>query len=229
MESNCSKLRLARACRAINQQRAKVKVQQAIVDEQRAEIERLSAELDLRNDFVKDIPFRQFRPDPGLQLAVPPTQPPNDVRHQLLNEINWRMDQAPRAPRHSNQMCDFAYGFLAISPKLFAWASNIFPFPSDITVLGRAKTETIYVEKALGQKGQIPLSRYLQDYRVSERIPPGEMVPASLTFDATPISSTAIGKFHAQSNFAFMLLPLNHRLLDRVIKSVKHCQGHIDQ
>jgi hypothetical protein len=141
-------------------------------------------------------------------------------------------------------MCDFTYGFLAIILKSFAWASNVFPLPSDITVLERAKTETIYVEKALGQTGQIPLSRYLQylqyiqyiqylqylqDYHVSERIPPGEMVPVWLDFDATPVSSTVIEKFHAQSNFAFMLLPLNHRLLDRVIKSVKHCQGHIDQ
>jgi hypothetical protein len=126
-------------------------------------------------------------------------------------------------------MCDFAYGFLAILPKSFAWASNVFRLPSDTTALEHAKTETIYVEKALSQKEQIPLLRYLQDYRVSERIPPGEIVQACLAFDATPVSSTAIGKFHAQSNFTFMLLTLNHGIQDRVIKSLKHRQSHIDQ
>jgi hypothetical protein len=126
-------------------------------------------------------------------------------------------------------MCDFAYGFLAISLKSFASASNVFPFPSDITVLERAKTEMIYVEKALGQKWQIPLSRYRQNYRVSERIPPREMVPACLAFDPTPVSSTALGKFHTQSNFTFMLLPLNHEFPDCAINSVNHCHGHIDQ
>jgi hypothetical protein len=77
-ESNYGRLRLARACRAINQQRTKTEAQQAIIDEQRAEIKRLSAELDFPNDFVKDIPFRQSRPDPGLKRVVPATRPPND-------------------------------------------------------------------------------------------------------------------------------------------------------
>jgi hypothetical protein len=69
---------------------------------------------------------------------------------------------------------------------------------------------------------------YPQDYRVSEGIPPWEMVPTCFAFDATPVNSTAIGKFHAQSNFTFMP-PLNYPLPDGVIKYVKHCQGHIDQ
>jgi hypothetical protein len=228
-KSKCGRLMFARACRAINQQQAKIEVQQDIIDEQQAETERLSAELDFRNNFVKNIPFCQSRPGPGLKQAVAPTQQPNDVRHQLPNEINTLMDQAPPARRYSNQMCDFAYDFLAISPKSFAWASNVFPFPSNTTVLESPKTETISVEKALGEQGQIPSSRYRNDYRVSEGIPPGEMVPVCLAFDATPISSTVIGKFHAQSNFELMLLSLNHRLPDRVIKSVKHVQGHIDQ
>jgi hypothetical protein len=126
-------------------------------------------------------------------------------------------------------MYDFADGFLAISPKSFAWASHVFPFSSDTTGPERAKTETIYFEKALGQKAKIPFSRYLEDYRVRERIAPEEMVPAYLAFGAISVSSTAIGKFHAHSNFPFMLLPLNHRLPDHVILSVRHCQGHIDQ
>jgi hypothetical protein len=62
-EPNCGRLRLGRACRASSQQRAEIEVQQSIIDEERGEIGRLEAELDLRNDFVKNIPFRQSRPD----------------------------------------------------------------------------------------------------------------------------------------------------------------------
>jgi hypothetical protein len=61
----------------------------------------------------------------------------------------WLMDQAPRARRYSNQMRDFAYAFLAISPKSFARASNVFPVPSDTTVLERARRPRQFTLKRL--------------------------------------------------------------------------------
>jgi hypothetical protein len=55
------------------------------------------------------------------------------------------------------------------------------------------------------------------------------MVPATLAFDATPVSSTGVSQpWKTGSNFIFMLLPLDSRLPDAVLKFVKHPQGHVD-
>jgi hypothetical protein len=55
------------------------------------------------------------------------------------------------------------------------------------------------------------------------------MVPAALAFDSTPVSSAGVNRpWKTGSNFTFMLLPLDHRLPDAVLKSVKHPPGHIN-
>jgi hypothetical protein len=44
-----------------------------------------------------------------------------------------------------------------------------------------------------------------------------------------PVNSTDVNQpWKTGSNFTFMLLPVDHRLPDPVLKSVKHPQGHID-
>jgi hypothetical protein len=74
------------------------------------------------------------------------------------------------------------------------------------------------------------LPKYLQEYRTAEGFGPYEQIPATLAFDATPVSSTGIGQsWSTGSSFAFILLPLDHSHKQLVIKSAWHKNGKINQ
>jgi hypothetical protein len=72
---------------------------------------------------------------------------------------------------------------------------------------------------------------YLREYRHLHGIHPGLLLPCMLAFDATLVSSTGI-KFSTlkpASCFAFLMLPLGHRLHGMLIRSIWHKTGRIDQ
>jgi hypothetical protein len=207
-DCNSDRLRLAPAFRIINQQGAT--------------IAQLNAELEKLKDSLKSAPL-------GLSEPAVPLITADDIAHLLLKELVDLMDQDPHARRYSKMMCDFASGLHVISPKAYDFACDTLPFPAVSTVLRRAEPEQIYVKEALGEKGDIPLSKYLQDYSAMEKIPEEQMVPATLAFDATSVSLTGVNQpWKTGSSFTFMLLSLDHRLPDAVLKYVKHPQGHID-
>jgi hypothetical protein len=72
------------------------------------------------------------------------------------------------------------------------------------------------------------LPKYLMDYRIEHNIPDDFVVPAVLVFDATPVHSTGVGR-GLGSCFTFILLSLDHRLPNLVIKSMWYMSGEINQ
>jgi hypothetical protein len=214
------KLRLKR--KAHNEEKLKVAGAWCVIKEQRATVQLLIAELKEPKDYLNS-------------TALPPSDPgvrpldPNDVSHRLLAEVNGFMDKDPHGRRYSKFMCDFGFGLHAHSPKAFAWVSNVWRLPAVTTVLHSIETERAYVAQALGKDRHMPLSKYLQNCRDREGIHPDYMVRATLPFDATPVSSKGIRGWAKESNFIFMMLPLDYQLPNAVLKSVEHPQGHIDQ
>jgi hypothetical protein len=137
-DDNSDRLRLARAYRIINRQGAM--------------IAQLNAELEKLKDSLKSVPL-------SLSEPAVPVITSNDITHRLLKELVDLMDQDWHARRESKRMCAFAFGVNAISPKAYDFACDALPFSAVSTVLRRAEPEWIYVEKALGEKGYIPLSK----------------------------------------------------------------------
>jgi hypothetical protein len=129
---NSDRLRLARGYRIIN--------------EQGATIAQINAELEKLKDSLKSAPL-------SLSEPAVPVITPDDIAHRLLKELVDRMDQDLHARRYRKMMCDFAFGFHAISLKASDFACDALSFPAVSTVLRRAELERIYVEKALAKKG----------------------------------------------------------------------------
>jgi hypothetical protein len=88
--------------------------------------------------------------------------------------------------------------------------------------------EELHVRHALDATSRKFLNQDLQDFRQRVGIPADVQVPAGLCFDATPVSSTGIGRsLTLGSSFTFMLLPLDHWNPNSVIPSVWHENGKI--
>lgn len=204
------KMKLARACRVINRQRG--------------EIERLASELQEA--------YRSMSPDVPAEGSS--TAEEADVRRQILSELVARQAEDPNRRRYSDTLKEFAYVLHALSPKAHAFVRQALPLPSVATIVTHAEEETMRITRALGGPDGVPigpsLSEYLQQYRHTEEIPDGNICRCTLSFDATSATATGIKGRWSQSGscFAFLMLPLDHRYPDLLIRSVYHKTGKID-
>jgi hypothetical protein len=78
-------------------------------------------------------------------------------------------------------------------------------------------------------EGGEELTEYLQKYRETNELA-DRVVPCVMAFDAAAVSATGLAtKGNCPGNvFAFMLLPLDHRLPDLLVKSIRWPTGRMD-
>jgi hypothetical protein len=77
---------------------------------------------------------------------------------------------------------------------------------------------------------QAGLYELLSDYRQREGLSDAEPVNCALAFDATSVSSTGVLQNESRGHgcFAFIILSLDHRLSDLLIRSISDVTGRMD-
>jgi hypothetical protein len=131
--------------------------------------------------------------------------------------------------RYSDAFRKFSFAVHAISPQGYRLLRVAgYPFPSVTTLQDFIRHEKELIVNAL--EGGEELTGYLQKYRETTGLT-NEVVPCVMAFDAAAVSATGLPtKGKSPGNvFAFMLLPLDHRLPDLLVKSIRWQTGRMDE
>jgi hypothetical protein len=201
------RMKLARAWRLIHQQNSYIKRLEAILDA------------------ADSPPEPEPAPSPvaSVDCESSPPLPP------LLAECVALARLEPNQRRYTETMRKFAYAIHAISPQAYRLARVAdFPLPSVTTLRTFIRTEKEVIIDAL--EGGPKFAQYLQTYRQTTGLT-GERVPCVLAFDPAAVSATGLAtKGNCPGNvFAFMLLPLDHRLPDLLVKSIRYENGRMTE
>jgi hypothetical protein len=162
--------------------------------------------------------------------APPPgnNDPPATLQLRLVSELLEQIQFPPNCRHFSDEMKKVCYAGCSLSPKSYRLFHEAWGMPSPTTLADFVSG--IRVQTTLALAGGPPLRDYLQDYRRRQRVGLGQ-VPCVLAFDATPATATgiALDKKAHDSCFAFLLLPLDHRLPDLLVNSNLWPNGKINQ
>jgi hypothetical protein len=188
-----------------------------------------------QNSYIKQLEALVRDGQPPATPAPPPVEPviyesppPSPPLPPLLAECIELARVHPSQRRYSEAMRKFSYAIHAISPHAYRLARVAeFPLPSVTTLRDFIRTDKEIIIHAL--EGGSELTEYLQKYRQTTGLT-NESVPCVLAFDAAAVSATGLtAKGNCPGNvFAFMLLPLDHRLPDLLVKSIRYKNGRMD-
>jgi hypothetical protein len=185
-----------------------------------------------QNAYIKRLEAKSADCQPPPQPAPPPVQPVScaDPRPlpPLLAECVELAGVEPNQRRYSDVFRKFSYAIHAISAQSYRLSRVAgFPFPSVTTLRDFIRHEKELIIQAL--EGGEELIEYLQKYRETTGLT-DEVVPCVMAFDAAAVSATGLAtKGNSPGNvFAFMLLPLDHRLPDLLVKSIRWPTGRMD-
>jgi hypothetical protein len=164
----------------------------------------------------------QANPEP----AQPEPEPPLPLQVRLVNELCTLVTTPPNERHYSDDLKKVCWVIYSLSPKSYRVTHKVLPVPSATTLLSFMRDRKIAATAAL--TGGDELDEYLQEYRKNVQMP-DESVPCVLAFDATPVVPTGVrfDKTGKESCFAFLLLPLDHRYPDTLLKSVLWKNGAI--
>jgi hypothetical protein len=130
--------------------------------------------------------------------------------------------------RYSGAFRKLSYAIHAISAQAYRLVCVAdFPFPSVTTLRDFIRHEKELILHAL--EGGEELTEYLQKSRETTGLT-SQVVPCVMAFDAAAVSATGLAtEGNSPGNvFAFMLLPLDHRLPDLLVKSIRWPTGRMD-
>jgi hypothetical protein len=167
------------------------------------------------------------KPSLAPEPAPPAPEPPVSIQEQFLGELVALAEKKPEARHFSDDMKSICYALYSLSPKAYRLAREILPLPSATTIssfMSDRKEAT-----ALALAGRSELNEYLQDYRRRLQIT-DEKFPCNLAFDATAASTTGVKLTKnkaTQSCFSYLLLALDHRFPDLLIRSDVFVNGRI--
>jgi hypothetical protein len=127
-------------------------------------------------------------------------------------------------------MLKITFALCAISPRAYQFIRELLPFSSEATIAEFIQSESKVLRHCLTDFPQTGLAELLSGYRQREGLSEAEPVNRTLAFDATSVSSTGVlqNESRGQSCFVFMILPLDHRLSDLLIRSIPPITGRID-
>jgi hypothetical protein len=149
----------------------------------------------------------------------------------MLLELNDLATHHPKARRFSSEMIEFGYTLNAISARSYRHGCGVFPFPSARTIFNHFQGEKAIIRCALSECPDLaPLKEFLHEFRGRERLPEG-LIACTLAFDATSVTATGLpnASHKGGSSFAFMMLPLDHRIPDLLIRSIVRPNGKMNK
>jgi hypothetical protein len=147
----------------------------------------------------------------------------------MLIELDELARTHPNARRFSREMLELGYALNAISARCYRHLCSVFPFPSVRTVFDRFQPEKMSIPCALSESPNlVPLKNHIREFRDREQLPEG-LIPCTLAFDATSVTKTRLpdASHKGGSAFAFLRLPLDHRIPDLLIRSVARPHGRM--
>jgi hypothetical protein len=194
------KLRLGRACRTISSLR------------------RQNADLKLQ------IPTKGTLAPPPAPPDPPTARPP--LQKWFLSELLALAVKRPATRSFSDDMKSICYALYTVSPQAYRFARQILPLPSATTLSSFMSDEKQFLGLALA--GGRESARYLQEYRQKLRLGDNP-VPSVLAFDATAANATGVklDKNAPNACMTYIILPLDHRLPDLVLRSYLGQNGRI--
>jgi hypothetical protein len=130
---------------------------------------------------------------------------------RFLAELCELIKLAPNEREYTHEMKNLCWMFRSLGPKSYRAWHEVLPIPCETTIADYMREEKMLATSALG--GEADLNEYLQAYRSDLHIT-NEAEPSVLAFDAAAVSATgvALSKKRTECCFAFLLLPLDHRL-----------------
>jgi hypothetical protein len=173
-------------------------------------------------------------PAPDPPQPAPPTESawisrlPPSLAKDILIELAFLLTRHPTQRHPSERLRKFSDGIHVISPCVYrSIRSASLPYPSVSTLREFIAPQKAQVASVLA--GGDELGGYLQKYRDDEHINDAE-VPCVLAFDAAAVSSTGLSKQETApgSCFAFIMLLLDHRLPNQLVRSISYEHGRMD-
>jgi hypothetical protein len=173
------------------------------------------------------------QPVPSEQTETQPTPSTDNIsstgsklQDKILDELRKLASSPPSGRRYSEEMLEFGYTLNAISAQAYRHLRAVLPFPSARIVSERFKSDKETIAMVLREEADLtPLKNYLRDFRSREQMPEG-LVKSTLAFDATSVTATGIGSsLKSGSSFAYLLLPMDHRYPDLLIRSILRTDG----
>jgi hypothetical protein len=164
---------------------------------------------------------------PPSSREVPSEQ--MEVGHHVLAELNHLICVSPKQRRFSGELTQFAYSLHMISPRAYRYIREVLPLPSPRSVSNWLEPLKATIAAALDEKtGPANLPAFLEQYRSQHEIP-DRPFHCTLAFDATSVTATGLpGKANdSGSCFAFIMLPLDHRCPNLLIRSIRRPCGQI--
>jgi hypothetical protein len=151
--------------------------------------------------------------------AEPNPEPPLPLQVRLVQELCELITIPLNERQYSDDLKKVCWVIYSLSPKSYRVTHKVLPVPSATTLLSFMRDRKVHATAAL--TGGDELDEYLQEYRKNVHMP-DEECPCVLAFDATPTVPTGVrfNKGGKESCFAFLLLPLDHRYPDTLVRSV---------
>jgi hypothetical protein len=199
----------ARTCRLLNEKKR-------IVEDR----DRVIAELTSQNRALANPEPPQENPD-HPQPEEPPIQEQFLAALCALAEVDANRREYPEFVK---RIC---WMLRSLDPQSYRAWHELLPVPGETTLASYMREEKLSAASALTGEGD--LSEYLQSYRRDLNIT-NDAEPSVLAFDATAVSATGVRltKKRTESCFAFLLLPLDHRLPHVLVKSLLWRNGKMN-
>jgi hypothetical protein len=170
----------------------------------------------------------QVNPEPSPPNVEPQENPElPTIQQRFLTEL-WELAPLPPCMRaYTEEMKKITWMLRALDPASYRAWGELLPIPCDTTLHSFMRDEKM--KAASGLAGSGGLTEYLQDYRHDLKIT-DENEPCSLAFDAAAVSAIGVRltKKRTECCFAFLLLPLDHRLPHLLIKSLLWRNGKMN-
>jgi hypothetical protein len=148
---------------------------------------------------------------------------------QILQELTRQMPIDPKLRRFSSVLVTFSFSLHAVSARAYRQLREVLPFPSSRRLQDLARPEKAMIAAAVDQEtGSAALPDYLRDYRIRYQLV-DQRVLCTLAFDATSVTATGLPRKEtdAGSSFAFLMLPLDHRYSNLLVRSIVRQNGKI--
>jgi hypothetical protein len=233
VEKPKGKIALVSMKRAKNYKRIKAELKAARLElgHAYATIERQNDEIRRLREALPDAPPAPTDPPPEPWAGPPPIiDTPHTLQQEIIQELLALDTTKPRGRRYSETLILFSFLLHTLSPKAYRCASEVLALPAESTIATRMACRKNDLSGAIRGTGPGLLDLHLNRYRESQCIPPARPISCTLAFDAASVTSTGILTKPGQpgSVFSFLMLPLDHRQPDLLVRSVPHQHGHID-
>jgi hypothetical protein len=164
-----------------------------------------------------------------VSLPCSPDPPVDDapIGLQILQELTKQMPLDPTLRRFSSVMATFSFSLHAISARAYRQLREVLPFPSPRRLQDLTRPAKAMIAAAVDEKtGHAALPDSLRDYRAKCNLG-NRQVFCTLAFDATSVTATGFPGKDSGSSFAFLMLPLDHRDSNLLVRSIGRPRGKI--